>query len=47
MLPDCYVLGDDSKDSADSRYDGPVPPDIVRGRVWLIVWPPERISFVR
>ncbi len=41
-----FVMGDDSKDSQDSRFEGPVPPDRITGRPWLIVWPPERISAV-
>jgi len=41
-----YVLGDDSRDSSDSRYDGPIAPERIRGRAWLIVWPPSRIGFV-
>jgi signal peptidase I len=41
-----FVLGDDSKDSADSRFDGPVSPSEIRARAWLIVWPPSRIGFV-
>lgn len=42
-----YVLGDDSKDSDDSRFNGPVEPDRVVGRAWMIVWPPARFGFVR
>ena len=41
-----FVFGDDSKDSADSRFDGPVDVEEIRGRAWLIVWPPSRIGFV-
>ncbi len=41
-----FVLGDDSVDSLDSRYEGPVSPDTIVGRAWLRVWPPERIGFV-
>ena len=41
-----FVLGDDSKDSQDSRYNGVLPGDRVNGRAWLIVWPPDRIGFV-
>jgi signal peptidase I len=41
-----YVLGDDSIDSQDSRYDGPVPPKKIRARALLILWPPSRIGFV-
>jgi len=42
-----YVLGDDLKDSDDSRFNGPVRPDRLIGRAWLIVWPPERFGWVR
>jgi signal peptidase I len=38
-----YVLGDDSKDSQDSRFEGPVNPERIRGRAWLIVWPLSRV----
>jgi signal peptidase I len=41
-----FVLGDDSADSLDSRFEGPVKPDEVIGRAWLVVWPPERMGFV-
>ena len=42
-----YVLGDDSKDSQDSRFEGPLDPDHITGRAWLIVWPPERMGWVK
>jgi signal peptidase I len=42
-----YVLGDDSQDSQDSRFEGPVLPEHVKGRAWLIVWPLSRAGFVR
>jgi signal peptidase I len=41
-----YVLGDDSRDSQDSRFDGPVAGDRIIGRPWLVVWPPSRLRFV-
>ncbi|HUT35818.1 MAG TPA: signal peptidase I [Planctomycetota bacterium] len=41
-----FVLGDDSGDSQDSRYDGPVALDRIERRAWLIVWPPSRIRWV-
>jgi signal peptidase I len=41
-----YVLGDDSIDSADSRFDGPVDPKRIGARAWLIIWPLSRIGFV-
>lgn len=41
-----FVLGDDSKDSQDSRYEGPLAEEAIVGRAWLIVWPPGRMAFV-
>lgn len=41
-----FVLGDDSKDSEDSRFEGPVERKRVIGRAWLIVWPPKRMAWV-
>jgi signal peptidase I len=41
-----YVLGDDSEDSQDSRYEGPLCGDAVVGRAWLVIWPPSRVRFV-
>jgi signal peptidase I len=42
-----YVLGDYSRDSDDSRYNGPVSPDQLIGRPWLIVAPAGRRGVVR
>ncbi|TWT33417.1 signal peptidase I [Blastopirellula retiformator] len=42
-----YVLGDDLKDSDDSRFNGPVPPQRIVGRAWLIVGPTDRFGWVR
>ena len=41
-----YVLGDDSKDSYDSRFDGVLAPERITGRAWMVVWPPSRMGFV-
>lgn len=41
-----YVLGDDLRDSDDSRFNGPTPATHVVGRAWLIVWPFARFGFV-
>jgi signal peptidase I len=41
-----YVLGDDLKDSDDSRFNGPVAAEDVLGRAWLIVWPSTRAGFI-
>ena len=43
---DYFVLGDDSKDSYDSRFLGPVKSAQLRGRAWCILWPLSRVGFV-
>ncbi len=42
-----FTLGDDSEDSYDSRFLGPVPRTDFHGRAWLILWPWSRAGFVR
>lgn len=37
-----FLLGDDSKDSWDSRYFGGVPVRRLQGRALAVVWPPAR-----
>jgi signal peptidase I len=41
-----FVLGDYSQDSQDSRWTGPIRREVIRGRAWLILWPPRRAGFV-
>ncbi len=41
-----YVLGDNSRDSEDSRFTGEVAAKRIKGRAWLIVWPPSRMRFL-
>jgi len=41
----CFMLGDASIDSQDSRYTGVVTKDRFRGRVWCVVAPAERRGF--
>lgn len=41
-----YVLGDDSHDSDDSRFNGPLLPARIRARAWLRVWPLSRFGWV-
>jgi signal peptidase I len=42
-----FVLGDDSQDSYDSRFEGPIARRTIRGRAWLIVWPRRRLGPVK
>ena len=41
-----YLLGDDTRDSEDSRFTGPLPRKRIVGRSWLIVWPLSRFGWV-
>jgi signal peptidase I len=42
-----YVLGDQVRDSLDSRFEGPVPKSRVVGQARLRVWPLSRFGLVR
>jgi signal peptidase I len=39
-----FILGDNRPNSRDSRAIGPVPFSTIRGRAWLIYWPPSEIK---
>ena len=39
-----YVLGDDSQDSQDSRFEGPIPAARIVGRGWMILSPAARFG---
>jgi signal peptidase I len=41
-----YVLGDDTMDSEDSRFTGPIKLSSIRGRAWLVVSPLGAARFV-
>ncbi len=38
------VMGDNRDRSCDSRYWGPVPESLIKGKAWLTYWPPSRIG---
>lgn len=39
-----FVLGDDTRDSDDSRFFGPLPVERIEGRALARVWPLDRIA---
>ena len=41
-----YVIGDNRRNSNDSRAWGPVNEEQIVGRVWLVYWPWDDIHFV-
>jgi len=41
-----WVVGDNARDSEDSRTFGPLPVERVRGRVVCRYWPPSRVGEV-
>ncbi|KAJ8616953.1 hypothetical protein MRB53_013139 [Persea americana] len=42
----CWVEGDNSTHSLDSRSFGPIPLALIQGRVSHVIWPPQRMGEV-
>jgi signal peptidase I len=41
-----YVLGDNRVNSEDSRVFGSVSLDLVKGKAFLVIWPPKKIKLI-
>ncbi|MDP6350200.1 MAG: signal peptidase I, partial [Chloroflexota bacterium] len=41
-----FVLGDNRRESEDSRRFGPVPAAAIIGKLWLRYWPPKAFGFL-
>ena len=41
-----FVMGDNRGDSSDARDNGPIKGSSIVGRVFVRIWPPDRIGFM-
>lgn len=42
-----FVMGDNRSNSQDSRYFGPISKDAIKGKAFVIYWPPSRIQLLQ
>lgn len=39
-----FIMGDNRAHSKDSRHHGPIEAELIVGRAWLRIWPPDRLG---